>query len=680
MVLNNKKIKYISLGLLLFTHISWSQSQGLNGILTFDEYDNFDKGRTGITSFELIDGKASRGYKEATGSFPYHHKNGNIVFRQGCGLSVIDKDGFTTSIVPCPPKKGYRQRHYQHPQLSEDGLFVAVELLKYVSNKSYGVDTHNSVFIFDINGNKIAEHDAFFSPTWLPDGRLLLSSSRDRYGLFLTDKSLKNTSQIDNNKLQAFAYYPDVSPDGKRVVFEYNQQIWIMNINATGLKRLLRGAKRLRYPTWSPDGKYIAYLRTDSSDYYDGSISLFEVDGEHQQSIVDTKEIFSAGKTGYPDIAGALSWVSSDFSTEKVSKDTKMLDISKVGYGQKSFNALMELLAFTLGRELSEAEKIAWVKSDYKYARGDFKKRQKNMKKVLEKFSSMNDEIKKVKDKKYVKLLQKYMQEYFMMSYAKAPIATSNGMVSKLLKSEPLLPINIKEKESSVIPVKYNKDLLVRKPIGIESANVKKLKESRWVKAFYKEHQSKKLNAVKKMETLFKLDSNRKSVGLIESWSKVKSKIDYYREDKIPSFDNASPIYLLDTSDIVRGYKYLLNSLITHNVGFDLNKETPSDFQREMMSHIKRMRFQIDGDETPTLNFDLWFDDEDYASTFLTLIKLKKIDLKANYEHKTIDEWLLEKLLFKQDGKHIKIEQTFSSELTKEFITLLCDEIELFQK
>ncbi|MBE8233167.1 MAG: hypothetical protein HAW67_05470 [Endozoicomonadaceae bacterium] len=168
-----KKIKHISVVLLLLSQISWANSQSLNGVLTFDEYHDIYTKRTGITSFELIDGKARRGYKEATGSYPYHHKNGNIVFIQGCGLSVINKDGFSRTIGPCPSKEGYLTSYYKHPQLSEDGLFVAVEVEKYFRNKHYENETHTGVLIFDINGNEIAKHNAFFAPTWLPDGRLL---------------------------------------------------------------------------------------------------------------------------------------------------------------------------------------------------------------------------------------------------------------------------------------------------------------------------------------------------------------------------------------------------------------------------------------------------------------------------------------------------------------------------
>jgi len=711
-----KKLKQLFLLCTLSTTMAWSINHELNGILTFDEYVNVYRKRTGVTSFELIDGKETNAYKVVTGKFPYAHKNGDIVFRQGCGLSVVNPEGFSKSIVDCPVNKE-SSYEYKNPQLSPLGLFVAVEYHK--------LRDPMMVIVFDIKGNEMARHKDFFSPTWLPNGRLLISSSANRYGLFITDKSFKSISQIDNNKLQAYAYNLDVSPSGKRVVFEYNQQIWIMNMDGTKLKRLLRGSKRLRYPVWSPDGKYIAYLRQDSRECYDEAIYFFEVDGEHKQSSLSTRKVYERGETGYPDISGPLSWIANPntnttSSEKKISNDRTMPDIKKVGYSKENFSDLIELLEFSLGRKVTQIEKVAWVKSDYQYSRGDFQNRQQKMKKVLEKFSAMNSEVQKIKDEKYTKLIQKYMQEYFVMSYAKAPIESSNGMVSKLLNEESLLPIKIQEKENpTVVPVEFNKKAVINKPIGMESVNIKRLKSSNWIQDFYKEHQLKKLHSVKKIKELFRLIPHTKSTGLIESWNSNTKTINYYAKGENPlafwrkskkiadnhyrlnnglniflkpwgymlynkvnnisSFDNNAPIYFLDTSETITGYEYLLNSSFIFNIGFDLDAKSPSDFQRELMSHINRMRFKLNGDKTPKLNFDLWFDDKKYASTFMFLLKLKKIELKANYSHKTVDEWLLENLVFKQDEKHVFIDQIFTQKLSDEFITRVTDEIKIFQ-
>jgi len=275
----------------------------LNGLITFDEYDNLFKYRTGIISFEFSKGEESRGYKVTTGSYPYRHKNGKVSFTQGCGAgleqtSIINKEGFITPITPC------LKRYYKSSKISPDESNVAV-VIRYLNSDIRFV---YSTLIYDIEGNEIARYDAFASIDWLPDGRLLMSSLRDGYGLYITTKDFKNAHRIDKDKLQAYAGNVDVSPSGKQIVFEYSQQIWIMNIDGTDIKKLLRGSKRLKFPTWSPNENYIAYLAENQDDYFDRYLYLYALKTEKYYNLNLEDTIFTSSQTGYPDISGPLSW------------------------------------------------------------------------------------------------------------------------------------------------------------------------------------------------------------------------------------------------------------------------------------------------------------------------------------------------------------------------------------
>ncbi len=57
------------------------------------------------------------------------------------------------------------------------------------------------------------------------------------------------------------AVQPSFSPDGKRIAFaRLGSGIFSMNLNGTGLRRVTSGTRDI-FPVWSPDGKRIAFTR-----------------------------------------------------------------------------------------------------------------------------------------------------------------------------------------------------------------------------------------------------------------------------------------------------------------------------------------------------------------------------------------------------------------------------------
>ncbi len=99
------------------------------------------------------------------------------------------------------------------------------------------------------------------SPTWSPDGRLIVYQGSD-YDIWvmLSDGSGKTrlTDDIYRDEQPVF------SPDGSMLAYvsERNglQELWVMESNGDGKRQLTASEGWKHSPTWSPDGTRIAYI------------------------------------------------------------------------------------------------------------------------------------------------------------------------------------------------------------------------------------------------------------------------------------------------------------------------------------------------------------------------------------------------------------------------------------
>jgi hypothetical protein len=257
---------------------STSGASGVNGIITVRDYALGDKG---TITLSISKGTVTDSYKVIgnAGDRPNstRHPSGKIVYRERCNLgdslspvriSVYDEiTGKKTNATPCSNKisKPINSKRYEVAKLSPDESKVAVSVWHIDAE----LEAIYSVLVFDVESNEVvANYFGYKDFEWLPrTGQLLLLpfAAKLGYGIFITDSDLQTPRRIDN-QINQYISQPDISPSGNQLLFIQNKQIYMSNIDGTGLKRLIKSRYALSAPTWSPDNKYIAYL--DDNDLY----------------------------------------------------------------------------------------------------------------------------------------------------------------------------------------------------------------------------------------------------------------------------------------------------------------------------------------------------------------------------------------------------------------------------
>src|SRR5262249_13667279 len=215
------------------------------------------------------------------------------------------------------------------PALSPDGKKIVFDSNR---NRTEGepINTYD-LFVMNTKGDEQRFLIRGSSATWSPDSKnIAFHASASDLGLPITPDPGSATSDSDifianvddllagvagpmnlTNSPEAIDDDPDWSPDRRRIVFTSHPvtddpqrqnlaEIYVINVDGTGLTRLTFNAEEERGPSWSPDGSRIVYMCRIGGGTSDFEICTMNADGSDRRQLTDNT-LNDGGATFSPD-------------------------------------------------------------------------------------------------------------------------------------------------------------------------------------------------------------------------------------------------------------------------------------------------------------------------------------------------------------------------------------------
>ena len=228
--------------------------------------------------------------------------------------SIGDED-FKTYVLDTKTTEHWRLTNSDERELfpawSPDGKWIA-----YVA----GDQDRSRIYKTDVNGAhpvELTDPGYYGRPAWSPDGNQIafVSLSHDkagmRNGLYVMNANGKKLRRVPDGNRGRFTSRCTWSPDGKQIAFSLNitqaqrYHLCVIDVNGENFRQLTRGGPvakpeiiekqepvnpllprislpEIYSPAWSPDGKRIAYVYSDTMLWQTADIYIIDAKGNER--------------------------------------------------------------------------------------------------------------------------------------------------------------------------------------------------------------------------------------------------------------------------------------------------------------------------------------------------------------------------------------------------------------
>jgi len=226
-------------------------------------------------------------------SYPSWSPDGNrlamrIDYPSGSGIATMDVQGSGLTIAGSQPI-AITSVFSDAPDWSPDG-----NQLVFMSSGSSGGWALERYEIASGILNQIPSIPIWLrDPKWSPDGqKILFSLDVDNNGnsdIYVANIDGTGLTQLTNNDF--YEGSPNWSPDGQKIVFTAkavdNQDLYIMNLDGSSLTQLTNDPADEFDAAWSPDGTRIAFTSTRNDSNYSNNYEIYviNIDGSSEMRL-----------------------------------------------------------------------------------------------------------------------------------------------------------------------------------------------------------------------------------------------------------------------------------------------------------------------------------------------------------------------------------------------------------